>query len=116
MATLKNVIINDTGFVTLPKGTTAERPATPVAGMVRYNTETSRNEMYNGAKWVTTQGSNAATGGTVTTAGGYKIHTFTTGTQTFTMTYDGAVELLVIGGGGGGAGIGGGGGAGGFIC
>lgn len=115
MATLKNVIINDTGFIQLPKGTTAERPGTPVTGMVRYNTDTNRNEIYNGAKWVTTQGSNAATGGTVTTSGGYKIHTFTTGTQTFTMTYDGAVELLVIGGGGGGAGIGGGGGAGGFI-
>ena len=115
MATLKNVTINDTGFVQLPKGTTAERPGSPVAGMVRYNTDTNRNEIYNGTKWVTTQGSNSATGGTVTTAGGYKIHTFTSGTTTFTMTYDGAVELLVIGGGGGGAGIGGGGGAGGFV-
>jgi hypothetical protein len=116
MATLKNVTINDTGFVKLAAGNTAERPGTPTSGMMRYNTDYNRNEIYDGAKWVLTDGSNHATGGTVTTVGGYRIHTFTTvGATSFTMTYPGTVEVMLVGGGGGGAGIGGGGGAGGFI-
>ena len=57
-----------------------------------------------------------ATGGTVTTSGGYRIHTFTTvGTATLTVESGGSVEALVVAGGGGGgggpqySGIGGGG-------
>jgi len=62
------------------------------------------------AKWI------KATGGTITTDGDYKIHTFT-GSGTFTVTtlgLIGTVEYLVIGGGGGGGNghAGGGGGAG----
>ena len=38
MATLKNTIIDDTGYIQLPVGTTAQRPVSPVAGMVRFNT------------------------------------------------------------------------------
>ena len=67
----------------------------------------------------------AATGGTITTCGNYKIHTFT-GPGTFTVTNAGnpggsaTVDYLVIAGGGAGGGTtnpgggGGGGGAGGF--
>jgi hypothetical protein len=61
----------------------------------------------------------SATGGTVTTSGDYKIHTFT-GPGTFTVSSAGnaggsnSVEYLVVaGGGGGGSHIGGGGGGGG---
>lgn len=114
MAELKNVTINDTGFLKIASGTTAQRPGTPVAGMIRYNTSVSRNEIYDGEKWVLFEGSAYATGGTVTTAGGYRIHTFTAN-GTLTMTYPGVVEVLLVGGGGGGATIGGGGGAGGFV-
>ncbi len=42
-----------------------------------------------------------ASGGTVTTSGNYKIHTFTGG-GTFTITCPGTVEYLIVGGGGGG--------------
>jgi hypothetical protein len=57
-----------------------------------------------------------ATGGTKTTAGGYTIHTFTTGGD-FTVTRGGECDVLVVAGGGGGSGrdVGGGGGAGGLI-
>jgi hypothetical protein len=62
----------------------------------------------------------SATGGTITTCGNYKIHTFT-GPGTFTVTNAGNVigsnsvdYMVVAGGGGGGKGHGGGGGAGGF--
>ena len=34
-----------------PSGTTAQRPATATAGMLRYNTTTSKFELYNGTTW-----------------------------------------------------------------
>ena len=41
-----------TGAWRLPAGTTAERPASAVAGMLRYNTQTNVHEQYNGTIWV----------------------------------------------------------------
>ena len=60
-----------------------------------------------------------ATGGTITTSGNYKIHTFTT-SGTFTITSGfGPVQYLIVGGGGGGGGpnvcSGSGGGGGGAV-
>ena len=52
MATLKNTTINDTGYLNMPVGTTAQRPASPVAGMVRWNTTLGYSEIYNGPAWV----------------------------------------------------------------
>ncbi len=34
-----NTTINGTGYLTLPVGTTAERPETPVVGMLRFNND-----------------------------------------------------------------------------
>ncbi len=51
MATLKNTTINDTGFLALPPGTTAERPASPVVGMIRYNTTLGFSEQYTADGW-----------------------------------------------------------------
>ncbi len=45
-----NPILPGTGSVTLPIGTTGQRPS-PVAGMVRYNSTTNNNESYNGSYW-----------------------------------------------------------------
>lgn len=67
-----------------------------------------------------TTGAYAASGGTITSVGGNRIHTFTTvGTDSITFSSPGTIQLLVVGGGGGGgaagsAGVsaGGGGGAG----
>lgn len=52
MATLKNTTINDTGFLQVPVGTTAQRPASPTSGMMRYNNNTYAYEMYNGIQWL----------------------------------------------------------------
>ena len=41
-----------TGYFDLPAGTTAQRPISPVAGMIRYNTTTSRLEAYQNGEWV----------------------------------------------------------------
>lgn len=61
-----------------------------------------------------------ATGGTVTTSGGYKVHTFTSSGSFVVQSGSKSVEYIVVGGGGGGGGNGagsiwsGGGGAGGL--
>jgi hypothetical protein len=40
------VVFNSTGAVTVPNGTTAQRPAVPTNGRVRYNTTIARFEGY----------------------------------------------------------------------
>jgi len=86
-----------TGATELPRGTTAQRPASPTAGMIRFNTDFNVYESYDGTSW------NA----TAYNANGYSIQ----------------VEYLVIAGGGGGGlanvGLnqgGGAGGAGGYLA
>ena len=122
MAQLKNTTISDTGSLNLPAGTTAQRPASPSAGMIRYNTTINDTEYYDGSAWRPISDSNPeATGGTIvdTDIGGvpYRIHYFTdTGNSTFTVSKGGEVEYLIVaGGGGGGANHAGGGGAGGLL-
>lgn len=60
----------------------------------------------------------ASTGGTITTYGAYRVHTFTT-SGTFTASGSGTVDYLIVAGGGGGGSSGanycGGGGAGGML-
>lgn len=48
MATLRNTNINDTGFLRLPRGTTAQRP-TNDQGRIRYNTDTGNVEYFTNA-------------------------------------------------------------------
>ena len=59
-----NLVFNGTGAVTLPSGTTAQEPGTPVAGMIRYNSETDSFEGY-----TTTFGWGAIGGGNATSTG-----------------------------------------------
>jgi hypothetical protein len=40
-----------TGGLFLPVGTTAQRPASPATGMMRFNTTTNLVETYNGTSW-----------------------------------------------------------------
>ena len=44
-------ISSKTDALGLPKGTTAERPSSPVVGQFRYNTETPGAEIYDGTTW-----------------------------------------------------------------
>lgn len=81
-----NTIGSRTSSLSLPVGTTAQRPASPVAGTIRWNTTTSKLEFYSGTEW------RAVT---------------STFADPLTFTY------LVIGGGGGGSGADGGGAGGG---
>ena len=88
MASLKNTIINDTGYLQLPSGTTAQRPSSPATGYMRRNTTEGHTEVYDGSAWVELG---------ETTAGPYSVD-----------------FLVAAGGGGGGPYIDGGGGAGGL--
>lgn len=51
MANLQDLIINDVGSLTLPRGTTAQRPSSPQTGHVRYNTTIDEIEFYTGSQW-----------------------------------------------------------------
>jgi hypothetical protein len=76
---------------------------------------TTAMKVWSGAQWDQMSNKFAATGGTITTSGGYNIHTFTS-SGTFSVTA-GTIQveyLIVAGGGGGGSDAGGGGGAGGM--
>lgn len=54
-------IFSYTSAIKLPVGTTAQRPATPVAGDTRFNSTTSKLEFYNGTAWVSSITSSSGT-------------------------------------------------------
>ena len=56
-----NGTFQGTGYVLVAKGTTAQRPVSPVAGEMRYNTDTSQFEGYANGAWGQLGG--GATGG-----------------------------------------------------
>ena len=87
---LQNANFVSTGAVTIPRGTTAQRPSPAVNGMIRYNTDFGGLlEGYVNGSWQSI-----------------------TGAYTYTASY-----LVIAGGGGGGAAYGaGGGGAGGELA
>ena len=113
-----NLILNGDSLA-LPRSSTD--PSGFQAGQIYYNTTDNTIKMYNGSSWSAVyEPPFTATGGSISTSGAYKIHTFTS-SGTFTVTQGTAnIEYLVIGGGGGGGTVssvpGGGGGAGGYRC
>ena len=75
----------------------------------------STNEALNSGYYYGVSTGGSATGGTITTYGAYKVHSFLS-SGTWTPPGTGTVDVLIVaGGGGGGAGRGGGGGAGGML-
>jgi len=56
-----NPTFGGTEFMLIPKGTTAQRPVSPVDGEMRYNTDTDQFEGYQGGAWGQLGG--GATGG-----------------------------------------------------
>ena len=129
-----------TGSLTIPVGTTAERPVSPTVGMMRYNTTEAYYEQYDGSAWVEAGGSaydapTTSTGyfalpsGTTaqrpgsptvgmirynTTESEYESYGGTEWGRILTANYPYEITLLSIAGGGGGADqhAGGGGGGG----
>jgi hypothetical protein len=103
-------LASSVGAITSPNGTTAQRPSSPVNGMMRFNTTTNALEAYLGASWqVIKQGSYAASylivaggagGGSTTdrTGGGGGAGGLLSGT---TGLVPGTSYTFTIGGGGG---------------
>jgi len=58
-----DVIFNTTTSTTIPVGTSGQRPGTPAAGMIRFNSSILQYEGYNGTAWGTI-GGGAKGGGT----------------------------------------------------
>ena len=73
-----NPTFTGTGFMLIPKGTTAERPVSPVNGEIRYNTTTSQFEGYQGGAW-------GQLGGGATGGGGDEV--FVENARTVTTNY-----------------------------
>lgn len=55
----QRAIFNATSAIKLPVGTTAQRPATPVAGDIRFNSTTVSAESYDGTVWAALSGINS---------------------------------------------------------
>ena len=111
-----NIVHSSTTAFQIAKGTTAERPGSPVDGMIRFNSTLSQTEEYRDSGWFGLSNKSTVSGGTVTTSGSYTIHTFTS-SGTFTVSGQaktGVDYLLVAGGAGGGSTRAGAGGAGGM--
>lgn len=104
--------ISITGSLTVPVGTTEQRPTNPKSGSIRMNTTTGVLEIYtavSGSEWATVGAQRGATpftatGGEVTTVGAYTVHTFTSSAdfEVDIGTTDGEIEYLIVGGGGAG--------------
>lgn len=98
-----SVMMADSQFLTLPggsfngaaaTGTTANRPAAPAAGMVRFNSTVAKTEEYTGTNWQLpgrvlqmVSGTIAATSGTTTVPLDNTIPTSTEGNQIWTATF-----------------------------
>jgi hypothetical protein len=73
-----NPSFTGTGFMLIPKGTTAQRPVSPVNGEIRYNTDTNQFEGYQGGAW-------GQLGGGATGGGGDEV--FVENSVTVTTSY-----------------------------
>ncbi|AHB80888.1 hypothetical protein S-MbCM100_038 [Synechococcus phage S-MbCM100] len=74
--------IANTGQFCLPRGTTSERPASPTAGMIRYNIDNSVVEYYNGSQWKDMPAGASASGLTPETAAASASQLFSDGIVT----------------------------------
>lgn len=73
-----NPSFTGTGFMLVPKGTTAERPVSPTNGEIRYNTTTGQFEGYQGGAW-------GQLGGGATGGGGNEV--FVENSRSVTVDY-----------------------------
>lgn len=60
MAIVTDLNINDTGYLKMPSGTTAQRPSSPQVGMFRHNTDFDVYEVYTPNGWKSNYGKSVA--------------------------------------------------------
>lgn len=96
--TSASIVFNGSDALTLPSGTTGNRPSSPVNGMLRYNTTTTKLEGYQASAWTNL----------VSTTGSGTIDGLTDGMTNWTTTGSSSSSIYLInspttipGGGGG---------------
>ena len=99
MATLKNTTFSGSANISLPTGTTAQRPGSLTAGMIRYNSSMVLLEFWDGTNWRPVTGyskGGVGTGGDlITYTNNGIVHRFTgVGSTTFTPAFTGNIEVL----------------------
>lgn len=88
----QNPIFLGNDSLTIPVGTTAQRPVTPAGGMTRYNTDIFNFEIYNGTNWLgmgtgsvtSVTASTGLSGGVFTTSGVISITNTTVAAGSYT--------------------------------
>lgn len=88
ITTDSNISMTGTGALSLPDGTTAQRP-TPTTGMVRFNTDEGCQEVYDGAEWlcVGTGGGGGSAGINFVSDDSFESETLNPDTNSATETY-----------------------------
>ena len=88
-----DLTVSGTGALTVPAGTTGDRPATAVNGMIRYNSTTESMEAYSAGVWGALGGGGGGGGGpTITGISPVSVLRADTATQVFTATGTGIVS------------------------
>jgi len=87
----ENAEFTGTGAVELPEGTQAERPGTPAAGMLRFNSDTALFEGYNGTEWIAVEGGSSLF--SETSAGIWDSPVITTATLNGDLVVSGLTSL-----------------------
>lgn len=77
-----NLALSGTGYLTIPAGTTGQRPGVPSAAMIRYNSSNNEFEGYNGTAW------GGIGGGNSTNIGFWQNIQTISGTQAITAGYN----------------------------
>jgi hypothetical protein len=88
-----NLLVNSTGYMTVPAGTSAQRPATPSVGMMRYNSTITSFEGYYAGAWSSLGGVKSVDGKAYITAEAsagagddvIRVYSGSTGTSTQVM-------------------------------
>ena len=97
-----NLTFNGTGAITVPKGTDAQQPGTPVSGMIRYNTTGNTFEGYSNGAWGAIGGGATGGGGDqvfyeneLTVTANYTLTTARNAMSTGPITIDAGVTVTV---------------------
>ena len=100
--TADDVTVNS--LLLIPRYNTSALPSSATTGTIAWDIDDEVIKVWNGTEWANVGDGGGATGsgGSVSTAGGYTIHTFTSG-GTFTVTGNGMIaDAFLVGGGAGG--------------
>ncbi|MCS7317491.1 MAG: hypothetical protein NZZ41_04105 [Candidatus Dojkabacteria bacterium] len=95
VTTSSTVVFNSTRAITLPVGANADRPTTPTAGMLRYNSGTNLIEFYDGTTWRSLSETNSFV--TITPTGNTNGVSVVADSSNDTLTLDAGIGIRING-------------------